>query len=105
MGHTLAGLSHGVVLLYVGDSIPLCSLHVCLIDLSILCGTAKYTVSGDWYICPVDLVASLRAQCRTDTIFVCWSCQVMDAVHELCIEYLWISSGHRAVRLGWIFFY
>ena len=66
MGHTLTGLLHRVVFLYIGDSIPLRSLHVCLVDLSILRGTAKFMVSGDWYVCPVDLVASLCVQCRTD---------------------------------------
>ena len=33
-------------------------------------------------------VGSLRVQCRADVIFVCWSCQIMDAVDESCIEYL-----------------
>ena len=31
---------------HIGDRVPLHSLHVCLIALSILCGTAKYT--GKW---------------------------------------------------------
>ena len=88
MGHTLAGLSCGVVFLYVEDSIPLCSLHVFLVDLSILRGVSKYMVSGDWCICPVDLVASLRVQCRTDQLLEWLFCRVIDLFHELCIECL-----------------
>ena len=88
MGHTLAGLLCRVVFLYVEDSIPLHSLHVCLVDLSILHVAAKYMVSGDLYICPVDLVASLCAQHRTDWLLEWLSCQIMDAFHESCIEYL-----------------
>ena len=89
--------------IYVDDRIPLRSYYVFLVALSILRGIFKNTASGDWYVCPVDLVGSLRAQHRTDMIFVCWSCRVMDAVHESCIEYLWIFSGCCVVRLGWIF--
>ena len=89
--------------IYVEDRIPWHSLHVFLIALSTPHGVSKYTVSGDCYRCPADLVASLCAQCRIYTIFVCWSCQVMDVVHELCVEYLWISSGHCVVRLDWVF--
>ena len=89
--------------IYIEDSIPLCSLHMFLVALSMLRGVSKYMVSGDWYVCPVDLVASLCAQCRTDRLSEWSTCQVMDAFHESCIEYLWISSGCHAVRLGWVF--
>ena len=58
--------------IYIDNRIPLRSLHMFLIALSIQCGVSKYTVSGDWYVCPVDLVASLHVQHRTDMIFVCW---------------------------------
>ena len=70
------------------NQIPQCSLHVFLVALSLLRGVSKYTVSGDWCVCPVDLVASLCVQCRTDQLLELLSCQVMDAFYELCIEYL-----------------
>ena len=74
--------------IYVEDRIPLHSLHVFLVALSMLRGIFKNMVSGDWYVCPVDLVASLRVQCRTDQLLEWLSCQVMDVFHESCIEYL-----------------
>ena len=73
---------------YIEDRIPLRSLHVFLVALSMLHGIFKNMVSGDWYVCPVDLVASLCVQCRTDQFSKWLSCQVMDAVHESFIEYL-----------------
>ena len=68
MGYILAGLLHGVVFLYVGDSIPPRSLHMCLIDLSILPGTTKYTISEEWHVCPVDLVEGYM--CNTEQTLV-----------------------------------
>ena len=88
--------------IYIEDRIPLRSLHMFLVALSILHGVSKYTVSGDWYICPVDLVASLCVQYRTDQLLEWSFCEVMHAFHESCIEYLWILSGRCAVRLGWV---
>ena len=73
--------------IYIEDSIPLHSFYMFLVALTMLRGIFKNTGSGDWYVCPVDLVGSRRVQHRTDAIFVCWSCQVMDAFHESCIEY------------------
>ena len=54
--------------IYVEDSIPLHGLHMFLVALSILRAVSKYTVSRDWYVFPVDLVANLCAQCRTDRL-------------------------------------
>ena len=94
MGHTLAGLLHRVVFLYVGDTISQHSLHVCLVDLSILRGTAKYTVSGDWYICLVDLVASRNAG-QTRSLCGCpaksWMHFMSRALNNLDI--VWPSCG------------
>ena len=49
--------------IYIEERIPLRSLHVFLIALSMLHGIFKNTVSGDWYICPVDF--GRKSTCAT----------------------------------------
>ena len=64
--------------IYVEDRIPLRSLHVFLVALSMLCGIFKNTASGDWYVCPVDF--GRKSMCA------------MQDRHNLCVLVL-LSHG------------